>query len=92
MSHVTGSGLTSTAFGMLTSPAPESTGVPTTIGAVSIQYEAALVGSVVTLQPMPSLAEAWTLYQDTTREPGLVAASGAAHPLFLPVSFPGLSR
>jgi prophage DNA circulation protein len=40
----------------------------------------------------PSLAEAWGLYQDTTREPALVAASGAPHPLFLPLDFPGLSR
>lgn len=41
---------------------------------------------------VPSLAEAWTLYQDTTREPSLVAASGAAHPLFMPLEYPGLSR
>lgn len=47
---------------------------------------------VETAVTMPSLAEAWTLYQDTTREPALVAASGARHPLFLPLDFPGLSR
>ena len=41
---------------------------------------------------MPALAEAWTLYQDTTREPALVAAADVAHPLFLPLDFPGLSR
>jgi prophage DNA circulation protein len=39
---------------------------------------------------MPSLAEAWTLYQDTTREPGLVASADPPHPLFLPTSFPAL--
>jgi prophage DNA circulation protein len=42
--------------------------------------------------PMPSLAAAWTLYQDTTREPALVAAADVPHPLFMPVSFPALSR
>lgn len=47
---------------------------------------------VQTAQPMPSLAEAWTLYQDTTREPAMVAAAGVPHPLFLPTSFPALSR
>jgi prophage DNA circulation protein len=47
---------------------------------------------VQTAQPMPSLAETWTLYQDTTREPALVAAADVAHPLFLPVRFAGLSR
>jgi prophage DNA circulation protein len=47
---------------------------------------------VATQQPMPSLVDAWSLYQDTTREPALVAASGACHPLFMPVSFPALSR
>jgi prophage DNA circulation protein len=47
---------------------------------------------VETAQPMPSLAEAWTLYQNTTREPALVAAAGVAHPLFLPVSFTALNR
>ena len=41
---------------------------------------------------MPALAEAWTLYQDTTREPALVAAADVAHPLFMPLDFPGLSR
>jgi prophage DNA circulation protein len=47
---------------------------------------------VQTQAPTPSLAEAWTLYQDTTREPALVAAANVAHPLFLPVSFMGLSQ
>jgi prophage DNA circulation protein len=47
---------------------------------------------VVTEQPMPSLAEAWTLYHDTTREPALVAAADVPHPLFLPVTFMGLSQ
>jgi prophage DNA circulation protein len=47
---------------------------------------------VTTLVSMPSLAEAWMLYQDTTREPDLVASSGAPHPLFLPLNFPALSR
>lgn len=47
---------------------------------------------IETAQSMPSLAETWTLYQDTSREPDLVAASGARHPLFMPLEFPGLSR
>lgn len=47
---------------------------------------------VETSVSMPSLAEAWTLYQDTTREPALVASSGVRHPLFMPLDFPALSR
>lgn len=47
---------------------------------------------VQTAQPMPSLAEAWTLYQNTTREPAMVAAADVRHPLFMPVSFTALSR
>ncbi len=47
---------------------------------------------VSTAASMPSLADAWTLYQDTTREPDLVAAADVAHPLFMPLDFPGLSR
>jgi prophage DNA circulation protein len=47
--------------------------------------------TVTTRAPMPSLAEAWTLYQDTPREPGLVASADPRHPLFLPVSFPALN-
>ena len=47
---------------------------------------------VETTVSMPALAEAWTLYQDTTREPALVAAANVRHPLFLPLDFPGLSR
>ena len=49
-----------------------------------------LLVEVVTAVPMPSLTEAWTLYQDTTREPQLVASSGASHPLFLPLEFEAL--
>jgi prophage DNA circulation protein len=45
-----------------------------------------------TAAPMPSLAEAWTLYQDTTREPELVASAGPANPLFLPLAFPALNQ
>lgn len=45
-----------------------------------------------TLVSMPSLAEAFDLYQDTSREPELVASANAPHPLFLPLSFPALSR
>lgn len=41
---------------------------------------------------MPSLAAAWTLYQDTTREPELVRSADVAHPLFLPLSFSALAR
>lgn len=47
---------------------------------------------VTTAVPMPSLAEAYTLYQDTSREPQLVASAGPPHPLFMPLSFPALSR
>jgi prophage DNA circulation protein len=52
---------------------------------------AALV-EVRTLVPMPSLAEAWTLYQDTSREPQLVASAEAPHPLFLPLTFAALAE
>jgi prophage DNA circulation protein len=45
-----------------------------------------------TRQSMPSLAEAWTLYQDTPREPGLVASADPPHPLFLPTSFAALNK
>jgi prophage DNA circulation protein len=47
---------------------------------------------VETAASIPSLAEAWTLYQDTTREPAIVASSGVAHPLFMPLDFAALSR
>ena len=47
---------------------------------------------VTTAASTPSLAQAWTLYQDTTREPALVAAADVRHPLFMPLSFAGLSR
>jgi prophage DNA circulation protein len=46
---------------------------------------------ITTRVPMPSLAEAWTLYQDTTREPQLVASANPPHPLFMPLSFPALA-
>jgi prophage DNA circulation protein len=46
---------------------------------------------VTTRVPMPSLAEAWSLYQDTTREPGLVAASDPPRPLAMPTVFPALN-
>jgi prophage DNA circulation protein len=46
---------------------------------------------VSTQVPMPSLAEAWTLYQDTTREPALVGSADPARPLAMPVSFPALN-
>ena len=51
---------------------------------------AALV-EVTTLVPMPSLAVSSTLYQDTTREPQLVASANPPHPLFMPLSFPALA-
>ena len=47
---------------------------------------------VSTSASMPSLAAAWTLYQDTTREPSIVASSDVAHPLFMPLDYPALSR
>ena len=47
---------------------------------------------VTTRAPMPSLAEAWTLYHDTSREPSLVAAADVPHPLFLPTNFTALTR
>jgi prophage DNA circulation protein len=51
----------------------------------------ALLVQIATPAPMPSLAEAWTLYQDTTREPGLVASAQPANPLFLPPQFEALN-
>lgn len=47
---------------------------------------------ITTAVSMPSLTEAYALYQDTSREPQLVASAQPAHPLFLPTSFPALSR
>jgi len=44
-----------------------------------------------TRAPMPSLAEAWRLYQDTPREPGLVASADPPHPLFMPTEYPALN-
>jgi prophage DNA circulation protein len=52
---------------------------------------AALV-EVDTYTSVPSLAEAWTLYQDTSREPELVASANPHHPLFMPLSFQALAR
>jgi prophage DNA circulation protein len=52
---------------------------------------AALV-EIDTPAPMPSLAAAWSLYQDTTREPQLVASAQPANPLFLPASYVALNR
>lgn len=52
----------------------------------------AMLVEIETAVPMPSLAEAWTLYQDTTREPELVASANPPHPLFMPLSFPALAR
>lgn len=46
---------------------------------------------VTTRVPMPSLVEAFALYQDTTREPQLVASADPPHPLFMPLSFPALA-
>lgn len=43
-------------------------------------------------QSNPSLAEAWTLYQDTSREPQLLRSAHAMHPLFMPHEFAALSR
>ena len=45
-----------------------------------------------TAASMPSLAEAFTLYADTTREPGMVASADTQNPLFMPLSFPALNR
>ena len=47
---------------------------------------------VETAASMPSLAEAWMLYQNTTREPSIVASSQVPHPLFMPLDFAALSR
>lgn len=52
----------------------------------------ALLVEITTRVPMPSLAEAWTLYQDTSREPQLVASANPPHPLFLPTTFAALQR
>ena len=47
---------------------------------------------VTTRQPMPTLAEAWGLYSDPTREPSLTAAADPPHPLFLPTEFQALNK
>jgi prophage DNA circulation protein len=51
---------------------------------------AALV-EVDTQASIPSLTEAWALYQDTSREPQLVASANPPHPLFMPLSFQALA-
>ena len=51
----------------------------------------AVLVEVETQASIPSLAEAWTLYQDTSREPGLVASANPQHPLFMPLSFQALN-
>jgi prophage DNA circulation protein len=51
-----------------------------------------LLVTIRTAQSTPSLAETWTLYQDTPREPDLVAAADPPHPLFMPLSFPALQK
>ena len=40
---------------------------------------------------LPSLAMAYRLYGDTTREPGMVARAGVVHPGFMPTTFEALS-
>lgn len=52
----------------------------------------AMLVEIETAVSMPSLAEAWSLYQDTAREPELVASANAPHPLFLPLNFAALAR
>jgi prophage DNA circulation protein len=52
----------------------------------------AVLIEVTTRVPMPALAEAWGLYQDTSRTPSLVASADPPHPLFLPLDFPALSQ
>lgn len=52
----------------------------------------ALLVEISTPQSMPSLAEAWTLYADTSREPNLVDAAQPPHPLFMPLDFAALDR
>jgi len=47
---------------------------------------------VTTAQSMPSLAEAFSLYGDTTREPQLVASAAIRHPLFMPLDFVALNE
>ena len=47
--------------------------------------------TVTTSQPEPSLVLAWRLYQNTRREPGLVARADVVHPLFVQNSFEALS-
>lgn len=41
---------------------------------------------------LPSLALAYRLYGDATREPGLVARANVIHPGFMPASFEALAR
>lgn len=52
----------------------------------------AVLVNVETQVSMPSLAETWTLYQDTSREPELVGSAAPAHPLFMPLEFAALAR
>lgn len=52
----------------------------------------AVLVEVTTAQSTPSLAQAWTLYQDTSREPELVASARPPHPLFMPLTFQALAR
>lgn len=66
-----------------------------TLVAMDLAIRGANLAALVEIETpvsMPSLASAWKLYQDTTREPSIVASSGVAHPLFMPLDFPALSR
>jgi prophage DNA circulation protein len=48
--------------------------------------------TISTRQPTASLAEAWALYADTSREPELVGSAQPAHPGWLPTIFEALNR
>jgi prophage DNA circulation protein len=52
----------------------------------------AVLVEVETQVSMPSVTAAWTLYQDTSREPEIVASAAPAHPMFLPLDFAALSQ
>lgn len=63
--------------------------------AIDLSVRGAYLASLVEITrsaSMPSLVEAWTLYQDTSREPELVASAGPPHPLFMPYEYSALSR
>ena len=52
----------------------------------------ARIVTVTTQVSLPSVVDAWALYQDATRGDELVAEADPVHPAFMPTSFRALSR